>query len=217
MCGAEDGAADEGAAGDEEASQRLLRFGHDGELALEGLARPPEQRLDRPDLDAFVVGDLLVRPARPFAHGEHVAVAGGQAVERTVDELTVDCGENEFLRGVGADDADRVLGGELHVVGRCAARAAAQHVGADVAGDDREPRVEAALAGETRQRLPGVGEGLLRRVLGFVTVVQTAEAEAEEALVVAGVEIAERGGVPRLAALHECAVAVQVDIVAKSC
>ena len=71
----EDGAADERTGGDEEAGQRLLRLGDDGELALEGLACPPEQRLDRPDLDALVVGDLLVGPARALAHGEHVAVA----------------------------------------------------------------------------------------------------------------------------------------------
>ena len=203
--------------GDEEPGQRLLRFGDDGELALEGLAGAPEQCLDRADLDALVVGDLLVRPARALAHGEHVAVAGGQAVERTVHQLAVDGGEDEILRRVAADDADRLVRRQLHVVGRRAARAAAQHVGADVAGDHGEPRVEAALAGEARQRLPGPGERLLRRVLGLVAVVQSAEAETEEALVVARVEVAEGGGVARLAALHERAVAIQVDVVTEAC
>ena len=146
--GPEDGALDERAGRDEEAGQGLLRLGDDGELALESLARPPEQRLDRSDLDALVVRDLLVRPPGAFAHGEHVAVAGGKAVERAVDKLAVDRGEHEVFGGVGADDADRLLRGELHVVGGRAARTAAQHVGADVAGDDGEPGVEALVPGE---------------------------------------------------------------------
>ena len=110
-----------------------------------------------------------------------------------------------------------MLCGELHVVGRRAARATAQHVGADVAGDHGEPGVEAPLAGEARQRLPGAGERLLRRVLGLVAVVQAAETETEEPLVVARVEVAERGGVAGLAPLDERAVAVQVDVVAEAC
>ncbi len=214
--GPEDGALDERARRDEEAGQGLLRFGDDGELALESLARPPEQRLDRPDLDALVVRDLLVRPPGAFAHGEHVAVAGGKAVERAVDQLAVDRGQHEVFGGVGADDADRLLRGELHVVGGRAARAAAQHVGADVAGDDGEPGVEALVPGEARQRLPGAGERLLRRVLGLVTVVQPAETETEEPLVVARVEVPERGRVAGLAPLDERAVAIQIDVVAKA-
>ena len=100
MRDAENGAPEEGAGGDEEPGQRLLRFGDDGELALEGLAGAPEQCLDRADLHALVVGDLLVGPAGALAHGEHVAVAGGQAVERTVHQLAVDGGQDELLRGV---------------------------------------------------------------------------------------------------------------------
>ena len=110
-----------------------------------------------------------------------------------------------------------VLRRQLHVVGRRAARTAAQHVGADVAGDDGEPRVEAAFAGEARQRLPGAGKGLLRRVLSLVAVVQPAEAETEEPLVVARVEVAERGRVAGLAPLDERAVAIQVDVVTEAC
>ena len=72
------------------------------------------------------------------------------------------------------------------------------------------------LAGEARQRLPGPGERLLRRVLGLVAVVQPAEAETEEPLVVAGVEVPERGRVARLAPLDERAVAVQIDVVTEA-
>ena len=139
-----------------------------------------------------------------------------ETVERTVDQLAVDRGQHELLGRVLADDADGMLRGELHVVGRRAARTTAQHVRADVAGDDGEPGVEAPLAGEARQRLPGAGEGLLRRVLGLVTVVQPAEAEAEEPLVVARVEVAERGRVAGLAPLDERAVTIQVDVVAEA-
>ena len=197
-------------------AKRLLRLGHDGELTLEGLAGTPEQRFDGSDLDALVVGDLLVGPAGALAHGEHVTVARRQAVERTVDQLAVDGGQDEFLGGVLADHADRVLRGELQVVGRRAARATAQHVGADVSGDHGEPGIEAPLAREARQRLPGAGECFLRRVLGLVAVVQSAQAEAEQPLVVARVEVSECGGVAGLAPLDERAIAVKVDVVAEA-
>ena len=83
--------------GDEETCQSLLRLGHDGELALEGLAGAPEERLDRADLDALVVGDLLIRPTGALAHGEHVTVPRRQAIERPVHQLAVDGGQDQFL------------------------------------------------------------------------------------------------------------------------
>ena len=95
--------------------------------------------------------------------------------------------------------------------------APAQHVGADVSGDHGEPGIEAPLACEARQRLPGAGECFLRRVLGLVTVVQPAEAEAEEPLVVARVEVSECCGIAGLTALDERAVTVEVDVVAEAC
>ena len=214
---AEDGATDECAGGDEETCQRFLRLGHHGKFALEGLASPPQQRFDGPDLHALVVGDLLIRPTRPLAHGEHVTVARRQATEGTVHELTVDRGQNQLLGGVFNDHTDRVLCGELHLVGRCAAGAPAQHVGADVACDHGEPRVEAPLARKTRKSLPGSGECFLRRVLGLVPVVQPAKAEAEKALVVARVEVPEGSRVAGLAALDECAVPIEIDVVTKAC
>ncbi len=176
---------------DEHAAQRTLGFRQHGELALEGLAGPPQQSLDRSDLHAFVVGDLLVGPTRALAHGQDVAVADGEAAECPVDQLTVDGGQDQLLGSLAAAGVHRVLCAELEILGGRAAGAAAQHVGADVAGDDGQPGVEAAFPGEVGQGLPGPGEGFLRRVLSFVTVVQAAEAETEEALVVPGVEVAE--------------------------
>ena len=105
----ENGAANERAGGDEETCQRFLGIRHDGELALEGLAGPPEQRLDRSDLDTLVVGDLLVGPAGSFAHCQNVTVARRQTVERVVDQFAIDCGEDEFLGGVLADHARPVF------------------------------------------------------------------------------------------------------------
>ena len=206
----------ERAGGDEEAGQRLLRFGDDGELALECLAGPPQQRLDRPDLDALVVRDLLVGPSRALPHGEHVAVACREAVERAVDQFAVDRSEDEILGRVLTHHTDGMLRSELQVVGGRAARAATQHVGADVAGDHGQPRVEATLAGEARQRLPRAGERLLRGVLGLVAIVEPAHAEAKQPLVVPRVQVAERRRVPGLATLDERAVAIEIDVVAKA-
>jgi dTDP-glucose pyrophosphorylase len=42
---------------------------------------------------------------------------------------------------------------------------------------------------------------------------QPAEAEAEESFVVTRVEDPERCGVARLTTLHECAVAIEIDVV----
>ena len=150
----EEGAAEECTGGDEEAGQRLLRFGDDGNFALQCLAGPPQQRLDGSDLDALMVRDLLVGPPRALAHGEHVSVARRQAVESAVDELAVDRGQDELLGRVLTSDPDRMLRGQFQVVGRRAPRAAAQHVGADVPRDHRQPRVETPFAGEARQRFP---------------------------------------------------------------
>ena len=164
-----------------------------------------------PISDALVVGDLLVRPARSFAHRQHVAVPHREAAECPVDEFAVDCGQDQILGGVADHRAH-----QLRVVGGRTARASPQHVGADVPGDHGEPRVEALVTGETGQRLPGSGESLLRRVLGLVAVAEAPHAEAEQPLVVAGVEIAERRGVTRLRALDQLAVALEVDVVAKT-
>ncbi len=214
---AEEGTLEERTGRDEEPGQRALRFGHGRELALERLAGPPQQSLDGPDLDALVISDLLVGPPRFLAHGEDVAMTSGETIERPVHELAVDCREDELLGGVLAHDADGMLRGELQVVGRRAAGPTTQHVGADVAGDHGEPRVEAPLAGETRQRLPCSSKGFLSRVLRLVAVVQATKAEAKEPVVVARVEVPERGGIARLAALNECAVALQIDVVTETC
>jgi hypothetical protein len=46
---------------------------------------------------------------------------------------------------------------------------------------------------------------------------EPAQAEAQQAFVVAGVKAPERARITRLAALHQCPVAVQVDVVAQPC
>ncbi len=48
-------------------------------------------------------------------------------------------------------------------------------------GDDRQPRVEATLAGEARHGGEGPGERFLRDLFGLVHVADTAEAEAKQA------------------------------------
>ena len=110
--GPEDGAADERTGSDEEARQGLLRFGDDGELTLERLASAPQQSLDRADLNALMIRDLLVGPPGALAHGKHVTVSGRQAVERPVHQFSVDRGEHELFRRVVSDNADRLLRGD---------------------------------------------------------------------------------------------------------
>ena len=132
-------------------------------------------------------------------------------------QLAVGGCDDHFVGGRGTGHTDRRARTELHVFGRRAARAAAQHVGADVAGDHRQPRIETPFAGEVGQGFPGPGEGLLRGVFGLVTVVQPAQAEAQQPCVVTGVEAPERARVTRLATLHQDPVAIQVDVVAQSC
>ena len=118
--------------------------------------------------------------------------------QRTVDQLAVDGGEDELLGSVLTDHADGTPRSELHVVGRRAARAAAQHVGADVPGDDGAARGRSAarrrtVAAPSRhgQTPPAPrprprGDHCSRRM-----------AEPEQPLVVARVEVAERSRVPR--------------------
>ena len=198
-------------------SQGFLRIGDDGELALERLAGTPQQGFDRSDLDAFMVRDLLVGPPGALAHGKHVTVARREPVECAVHQLAVDCRQHELLRSVFSDDTDRALRGQLQIVSRRAAGAPAEHVRADVSCDHREPRIETPLSSKAGQCLPGARERFLRGVLGLMSIVEPAEAEAKQALVVARVEVPECGGIACLTAFNEHAVTVQVDVVGQAC
>ena len=131
-------------------------------------------------------------------------------------ELAVNRSQNQLFGGVFSGHTNRMLRGELQVVGRCAAGTTAQHVSTNVSGDHGEPGIEAPFAREARQCLPGAGERFLRRILSLVAVVQPAEAEAEESFVVARVEVSECCGVARLTALDERAVAVKIDVVTEA-
>ena len=63
--------------------------------------------------------------------------------------------------------------GELQIVGRRAARAAAQHVGADVSGDDCQPRVRNDAHLPNRgNAFQGTGKCLLCRILGLVAIIE---------------------------------------------
>jgi hypothetical protein len=79
-----------------------------------------------------VVGDLLIGPARALAQGQHMAVAVGEPVQGPVDQLAVGGGEEQLLGGLGATPS-RVEGGQLQILGRGAAGASPQRVGAGAA------------------------------------------------------------------------------------
>ena len=80
-------------------------------------------------------------------------------------------------------------------------------------GDDGQPRVEAALAGEAGHGRERTGEGLLRDLLGLVDVADAASAEPQKPGVVAVVEVAEGALVAGLAKLDQASVPNEIDIV----
>jgi hypothetical protein len=172
--------------------------------------------LDGPDLDPFVIGDLLVGPSRSLSHGQHMTMADGKSAEGLVDQLAVDGSHDEFFGRLDGASTDLLMRAEFQIVGGRAPRPAAQHVGADVAGDHRQPRIEAPLAGKVGKGLPGPCEGLLRRVLGLVAIVEPAQAEAKQPLVVARVQVAEGSRISRLAPLHQDPVAIEINVVAQA-
>jgi hypothetical protein len=145
-----------------------------------------------------------------------VAVADRETVQDPVYQLAVDCGQEHLVHSGARGAPDRLKGAEFQVLGRGAAGAAPQHVGADVPADHGQPGIEAALPGEVRQRLPGSGKGLLSCILGFMAIVQPPQAEAQQPLVVAGVQASEGGRIPGLTPFHERAVPVEVHVVAQS-
>ena len=190
--------------GDPEAAAGL---GQCGELALQRLPGPPEQRLHRRHSHPFVLGELLGRPAGALPELQHPLMPVGEPAEGLDDHRGVDLAQDELV-DVAAVDIDERQG---YVVDRRQPRATTEDVGADVPGDDREPRVEPPLAGEAGQGPPGLRERLLHRVLRLVGLVQPAQAEMEEPTVVPVVELLERGPVAALAAFDEITVAGEVD------
>ena len=146
-----------------------------------------------------------------------MAMTHRKSVERPVGQLSVIGRDDHLVRCRGTGHTHWRARAELEVLRWGAARTAPLHVGADVSGDDRQPRVETPLSGKVGQGFPGPSEGFLRGVFGLVTIVQPAEAEAQQAFVVAGVKTPEGARVTGLAALHQNPVAIQVDVVAQSC
>ncbi len=57
----------------------------------------------------------------------------------------------------------------------------------------------------------------MRRILGLVAVVESAQAESEQTFVIARVQVSEGCGITGLTTLDEYAVAVKVDVVAEAC
>ncbi len=214
---AHDHCPDSGTRAEQEAGQGSPGLGQDQEFSLECLAGPPEQRLDRSDFHSLVIRDLLVRPAGVLAQRQHVAMAHRKAVECLVGQLSVIGGDDHLVRRRGTGGTDWLARPELHVLRRGAARTPPQRVGADVSGDDRQPRIETPFSGKVGQGFPGSREGFLRGVFGLVTIAQPAQAVAPQTFVVAGVKTPERARITGLAALHQNPVAIQVDVVAQSC
>ena len=115
----------------------------------------------------------------------------------------VDGGEEGVVVGVDAAGVD--LGGRLDP------RATAVVVDAQPPGDDRHPRVEAAVAGEGRHGPQRPDEGLLGQLLGGVAVAHPALAVRHQAVVVAAVQLVERLVLAALVPHDEQAVAIEVD------
>jgi hypothetical protein len=214
---AHDHGPDGGTYAEQEAGQWSPGLRQDQEFALECLAGPPEQRLDRSDFDPLVISDLLVRPAAILAQRQHMAMAHRKAVECPVGQLPVIGSDDHLLRRRSTGHAHWRARAELQVLRWSVPRTPPQHVGAYVSGDDRQPRVETPLPGKIGQGFPGPREGFLRGVFGLVPIVQPAHAEAQQAFVVASVKSPERARVTGLAALHQNPVAIQVDVVAQPC
>jgi hypothetical protein len=200
----------------EETTEHALGLRQHGELALEGLAGPPQQGLDGPDLDPFVIGDLLVGPSRSLSHGQHMAMADGKSAEGPVDQFAIDSSQDELFGSLVGASTDVLMRAEFQIVGGRAPRPTAQHVRADVAGDHRQPGVEAPLAGTIGKGLPCSCESLLRCVLCLVAIVEPPQAEAKQPLVVARVQVAEGSRISRLAPLHQDPVAIEINVVAQA-
>ena len=185
-------------------------------LALQGLASPPEQRLDGGDLDPLRRRDLLVGEARLLAEREDLAVSVRQAGQRLDGELAVECGHHRVLRTHGGGEGvrpSRVVGRlVVEVLDGAVAGAPTKSVGAEVLRDDAQPRIEAQLAGEGGERPPCAQECLLGDLVRLVAIDQAAHAEAVQPVVVLGVQLSERSSVAVLAPAHECAVPVEIDV-----
>src|ERR1700733_3366978 len=145
-----------------------------------------------------------------------MAMADRKSAEGLVDQLAIDSGHDELFGRLDGASTDLLMRTELQIVGGRAPRPTAQHVRTDVAGDHRQPGVEAPLTGEIGKGLPGPREGLLRCVFGLVAIVEPAQAEAKQALVVARVEVAEGSRISRLAPLHQDPVAIEINVVAQA-
>jgi hypothetical protein len=125
-----------------------------------------QQRLDGRDRDVEVLSDAVVTPALSLAQVEHLAVAGRQPVHRFGEMIVVDRGVQGVVLGFDGPEVDvgrRLDSGRAPVV-----------IDAQALGDDRHPRVEAALTGERGQSPQRANEGLLRELLGGMGVADPA-------------------------------------------
>src|ERR1700730_486982 len=145
-----------------------------------------------------------------------MARADGKWAEGLVNPRALDGSHDEFFGGLDGTSTDLLMRTEFQIVGGRAPRPTAQHVRADVAGDHRQPWVEAPLAGEIGKGLPGPCEGLLRSVLCLVAIVEPAQAKAKQPLVVARVQVAEGSGISRLAPLLQDPLAIEFCVVGQA-
>src|ERR1700722_16935683 len=118
-------------------------------------------------------------------------MADGESPEGLVDQLAIDGSHDELFGRLDRPSTDLLMRAEFQIVGGRAPRPTAQHVGADVAGDHRQPWIEAPLAGKVGKGLPSPCKGLLRSVLCLVAIVEPAQAEAKQPLVVPRIQVAE--------------------------
>jgi hypothetical protein len=136
---------DNRSAGQQEPRNCFPPFRQEGELALERLARAPEQCLDRPDANILVLCDLLVRQAG-VSQREYLLVPRRETLQGKAGDLLLLACDNHILRDVDCLRRSQ----STQVLSRPDARTTARHVGADVLGDHPEPWIEAALSGKLR-------------------------------------------------------------------
>ena len=149
------------------------------------LARPEEQRLDRGEREAELLGDVGVAQSLPLAQEDCLPLPVGELLERgaQLGDLLARLG---VQRGRGGLELVHVRVGDM----REPAAERAPRRAADVVRDRQQPRELVSRDDAAPQRPERVEERGLRRILGLFRVAQAAPAEAVDPLPVAGVQVA---------------------------